>query len=293
MEKKYLDQNGLNYFWLKIKDQFNNKYDTKKGKIIGYSNNADYKLTTATQGTTKIQQAINESVDGDTLYFEPGTYGGTGTITINKNISFIGLNNGTIPTISSDIVISYVNTVGTNTDIILKAYNMKFQKISCQYLFYVDEETYDYITYQGILKLYHCDIDRLNGTSVLIGDFNNCNITMPTLQCGGDEYNSGANFNHCQIRVSNLNGNAYGAMYFYDCDFRSNDLAISTNTLNASYSNFYVNNLSVETWSGGDMEYCLFACQYKSFSEYSGLNINNCSTVLIEESIDTWQGGSY
>lgn len=71
-------------------------------KTIGTSAECDYVVTS--NAVEIFQKAVDESEDGDTLVVLPGTYSGSGTLNIKKNVTFVGLGK---PVISFPVYIDY------------------------------------------------------------------------------------------------------------------------------------------------------------------------------------------
>ena len=60
-------------------------------KKIGFTDDCDYKVTSASGGKTAFTNAINAAASGDTILVMPGEYGGTGRLDITKNLNFLGV----------------------------------------------------------------------------------------------------------------------------------------------------------------------------------------------------------
>lgn len=71
-------------------------------KKIGFTSDCDY-VATSTDGLTAFTNAIAAAADGDTILVMPGTYISSNTLTIAKNINFVGVS---MPTIGFAITIS-------------------------------------------------------------------------------------------------------------------------------------------------------------------------------------------
>ena len=59
-------------------------------KRIGFTDDCDY-VATATNGKTAFENAIADASDGDTILVMGGEYRGTATVTITKDLTFIGV----------------------------------------------------------------------------------------------------------------------------------------------------------------------------------------------------------
>lgn len=64
-------------------------------KIIGFTDGCDY-IATEGDGYTAFAVAMSEAEDGDTILVMQGTYKGSGTLDVNKDISFIAVGGVTI-----------------------------------------------------------------------------------------------------------------------------------------------------------------------------------------------------
>lgn len=60
-------------------------------KRIGYTDDCDYKVVSSSSALSVFQTAVSEASDGDTILVMPGIYGGSGTLSIEKNINFAGI----------------------------------------------------------------------------------------------------------------------------------------------------------------------------------------------------------
>ena len=75
-------------YWKKLSEIAGSSGGYKK---IGYTDDCDYKVTSASGGKTAFTNAINAAASGDTILVMPGEYGGTGRLDITKNLNFLGV----------------------------------------------------------------------------------------------------------------------------------------------------------------------------------------------------------
>lgn len=81
-------------------------------KKIGYTDDCDYKVSASSGGKAAFDTAIAAASDGDTIIVMSGTYGGSGTLTFKKNLTFVGIGNPVISfpiTVANDSVFSFEN----------------------------------------------------------------------------------------------------------------------------------------------------------------------------------------
>ena len=81
-------------------------------KKIGYTDDCDYKVSASSGGKAAFDAAIAAASDGDTIIVMSGTYGGSGTLTFKKNLTFVGIGNPVISfpiTVTNDSVFSFEN----------------------------------------------------------------------------------------------------------------------------------------------------------------------------------------
>ena len=90
--KKKADESGVGGGSAEVKGAF---------KKIGFTSDCDY-IATESDGYTAFNTAISEASDNDILIVMPGTYNGTQTLEIRKNLNFLGIG---MPTINFPIYI--------------------------------------------------------------------------------------------------------------------------------------------------------------------------------------------
>lgn len=163
-------------------------------KKIGYSDDCDYKVVSATSALAVFNTALAEANDGDTILIMPGTYAGSGEFLVNKNLTFVGFGNAVI----------------------------KFDvKTDCVY--YFDENDYQYVTVATYLTTWHGI--HFEGKFTVSGEdvSGYCiNSTANCFECcfeNASVKTVGIHRN-CMFKVDGIltSGHYYGAIsYYYDC----------------------------------------------------------------------------
>lgn len=162
-------------------------------KRIGFTEDCDY-IATSSDGYSAFSQAVADAGDGDTIVVLAGTYSGSYTLQISKNITFIGVGK---PTIAFPI------TIGTNS----QAYTVKFDNlqfsraITCGR---VDEYT------SSKIEAYNSRF--YDSTITVVGTFNSCAIDYSNVSCSlsyyGDSSLCSIHYYDCDIANSTMNGDS-------------------------------------------------------------------------------------
>lgn len=162
-------------------------------KKIGFTSDCDY-IATTSNGYTAFNQAVSEANDGDVIVVMPGTYSGSNTVTITKNIVFVGIGK---PSIKFPI------NIGTSS----QAYTVRFDNFEFRNTMKCVEVNYDVSS-----RLEICNSRFYNSTTTLVGTFSNCKFDYAKVSCSlsyaGDSSWCMIDYYDCDIANSTMSGDS-------------------------------------------------------------------------------------
>lgn len=228
--------------------------ETSGIKKIGFTSDCDY-IATSTDGLTAFTQAISEAAVGDTILVMPGTYISSSTLTIAKNINFVGVG---MPTISFAITIS-----GSSSAV----YETNWKSIEFTGVInsqgYTDENDY-YSGGGSTFNTLNCVFRDITSTIAING--NHRNDSFENINgIGANGTAVGISFYNCEFRECVSFGHSYtGGTNYYSCTIRNQTKAFSLNEYGygghfLNNTNIYNYNASSNLFSGGNA-YNVYLC---------------------------------
>lgn len=204
-------------YWKKLSEIAGSSGGYKK---IGYTDDCDYKVTSASGGKTAFTNAINAAASGDTILVMPGEYGGTGDLSVAKNLTFIGIreNGKPKPKITFGIRTECEYTMGESGNIETSTtYTTNWTGFEITGGFDVGGTDGMGEVAQSYANATDCDFAAANISPS--GTYTNCRIicTSDNGITGGRYYGIGSTYKGCMIEAKDFSGNP-GWDNFEDCD---------------------------------------------------------------------------
>ena len=255
-------------------------------KKIGYTDDCDYKVSASEGGKAAFEAAISAASDGDTIIVLAGNYGGSGTLTFKKNLTFVGIGNPVISfpiTVANDSVFNYETSEWVYLD---NEYTTNWSGFTFE---------------RGVESIIHLCTDVFYVANTL--NASNC-IFQDTLQLCGKLYN-------CKlfkgVKSLGYSGFAVGGLYLYDCDMLSENISgdgntyiyggtyrfkNSENTIASSYNLAYWQGAELYTYgctfsgnygyNNGGIDKCISGCTiYSDSNPFDASHCENCVLVTV------------
>jgi len=255
-------------------------YRVEKSSTVFYDGNTLYVGGSGEGNYTKIQDAINDASDGDTVFVYNGTY--YENVIINKSIELIGENKNT--TIidgfrNGDVVFISVNFTKISHFTIQNASWLN-SGINIRSNNNTLENNIVRLNNGNGIRLLHTDNNAIIGNIIhtnsyvaIHGDYSDGNLVVKNHVYANSEY--GIHFDSCNYNniLENNISHGYGGIKF----FRSLYNNISRNTLiniffaESGYNNIYYNNISCPSYDG------IHFISYSNGNVIVGNNIISCA----------------
>lgn len=213
-------------------------------KKIGYTDDCDYKVSASSGGKAAFEAAISAASDGDTILVLAGDYGGSGTLNITKNLTFVGIG---MPNVMFAINVSKTGTSDSYTFYTANFFAMTLANVDADY----DSDNYSGKSEANICSCYVTGSASFGGTAIntVFSD----TVSNPSFLCVINMYN-------CKIAKSYLemsNGDKFDG-----CNITVPDSVTSTTSTYGGY----LKNCTIYLPQG-----------FQSLSGYQG--VNNCTFI--------------
>lgn len=213
-------------------------------KKIGYTDDCDYKVSASSGGKAAFDTAIAAASDGDVILVLAGTYGGSGTLNIAKNLTFVGIG---MPNVTFAINVSKTGTSDSYTFYTANFFAMTLANVDADY----DSDNYSGKSEANICSCYVTGSASFGGTAIntVFSD----TVSNPSFLCVINMYN-------CKIAKSYLemsNGDKFDG-----CNITVPDSVTSTTSTYGGY----LKNCTIYLPQG-----------FQSLSGYQG--VNNCTFI--------------
>lgn len=209
--------------WLCVTPFIPDEPSPSNQKKIGYTKDCDYRITSNGQAAAAFKLAIREAKDGDTIIVMPGQYSYINSsdkiVSINKNISFVGVDS---PTIDFDVSVPVDNVVeGEYGDFVsYTSYVTNLDGLTFNSNFTVEGRDGAGAAAQSTASATNC---IFNGSTLRFsGTYKNCVIKTPSDSSeaisSGTYFGGGSEFYDCYIECYSLAGP--GSDMFTNCDIK-------------------------------------------------------------------------
>lgn len=232
-------------------------------KKIGYTDDCDYKVSASSGGKAAFDAAISAASDGDTILVLAGDYGGSGTLTFKKNLTFVGIGN---PVISFPITVANDSVFNFETD--------EWTYLDNEYTTNWSGFTFERGV-ESIVRLY-------TDTKYVVNTLNasNC-IFQDTLQLHGKLYGCTLCKGVEALGYSGFADGGVGGLYLYDCDMLSENISGEGNTYiyGGTYrfknsENTIASGFNLAYWQGAELY--TYGCTFSGEYGYNNGGINKC-----------------
>ena len=232
-------------------------------KKIGYTDDCDYKVSASSGGKAAFDAAIAAASDGDTIIVLAGNYGGSGTLTFKKNLTFVGIGNPVISfpiTVANDSVFNYETS--------------EWVYLDNEYITNWSGFTFE----RGVESIIHLCTDVFYVVNTL--NASNC-IFQDTLQLHGKLYNCKLFKGVNALGYSGFGDGGVGGLYLYDCDMLSENISGDANTYiyGGTYrfknsENKIASGFNLAYWQGAELY--TYGCTFSGEYGYNNGGINKC-----------------
>lgn len=170
-------------------------------KKIGYTDDCDYKVSASSGGKAAFDAAISAASDGDTILVLAGDYGGSGTLTFKKNLTFVGIGKP---------VISFPITVDNDSEFSFENWEWTLaEEYTTSWFGFVFEKTVSSVVVMPAEQ--GCANKLIASDCVFNEEVNLCGKLYGCTLCKG-------------VYVRGYSGNRVGYLYLYNCNMLSGNL---------------------------------------------------------------------
>ena len=223
--KSFLAQEGSGApFWVPESELGGGGSSSGNVKKIGYTDDCDYIVVSASSALSVFRTAISETAPGDTLIIMPGTYSGSGTLSIEKNLNFIGIGK-VILTFSVLTACEYYFDEQNYTFVTTGQYTTHWSGITFAGGFSVGGEDGPGEAAQSYANCINCHFSA--NDIKLSGRYQNCSFVVDDVITCGQYYGNGATFYNCSIKCGAF---GTGANDFYNCNIYFSESTTNYNT---------------------------------------------------------------
>lgn len=193
-------------------------------KKIGYTGDCDYIVVSASSALSVFRTAISEAADGDTLLVMPGTYSGSGTLSIEKNLNFIGIGKAVLTFSVLTVCEYYFDEVDYEFKT-RASYTTNWSGITFSGGFSVGGEDGPGHAAQSFANCINCHFTA-SGAKIS-GTYQNCSFNINDVLTCGQYYGTGGTFYNCNIKCGAFSG---GESNFYNCNIYFAETSSNYNT---------------------------------------------------------------